>query len=384
MSRTPSPTRTPGTPTTDLSGAKPKFNNGWTKEQEELMAGWADIAGCYRWMHDKCEKISARSNMWITVPVIILSTLTGSANFMLQSVIPPEDKDTQKYAQIAIGGVSIFTGILTTLGNFFRYAQNSEANRVASIAWGKFHRQVAVELRLHPKERIDSMDFLKICRAELDRLIEQSPPIPDIVIHEFEREFKDRQTLKKPDIAHGLDHTVVFVDKDTRLKQLTVEAAVMLKQKRKVWHQAMMPDVENHLEKRLAQVTSDLSGSLFQTLQDKVKELERQLEEQLEKNEDSKVRRNSTAHLRSFLRNTQSSRGRSQTRPIIRDPPPTPLTQKRVNHIVPGETKTTPGDLIQELTTPAFPESSFDMSFHSDEEQEKPAEERRESNEETT
>ena len=235
-SRSASPQRSPvrpGQQPTDISGAKPmKPNNGWTKEQEELMAGWSDIASCYRWMHDRCEKIMAKNNMMITVPVIILSTLTGSANFITSSLVG-DDAQMSKLTQIGIGGVSIFTGILTTLGNFFRYAQTSESHRVASIAWGKFQRQLAVELALHPRERIDCMDFLKICRAELDRMIEQSPPIPDKVIHQFEEEFKDIPTLKRPDIAHGMDHTKVFVDKDTRIKQIAADAAVFLQQKRK-------------------------------------------------------------------------------------------------------------------------------------------------------
>jgi hypothetical protein len=109
-SRSPSP----DTPKTDASGVKiQKVNNGWTREQEELMAGWSDIAACYRWMHDRCEKIMARSNKCITTPVIILSTLTGSANFIVSS-LTGDNAEMGKMAQIAIGGVSIFTAILQT------------------------------------------------------------------------------------------------------------------------------------------------------------------------------------------------------------------------------------------------------------------------------
>lgn len=236
------------------------------------MAEWADIASCYRWMHDKYEKQATLSNLWITVPVIILSTLTGSASFVMNSLVG-DDPTANKYAQIGIGGVSIFTGILTTLGNFFRYAQSSEANRVASIAWGKFQRQIAIELALHPNDRIDSMDFLKICRSELDRLIEQSPQIPDNVIRYFEKEFINMPNLKKPDIAHGIDHTKVFKDTDTRIKKMVVEATMMLKQKRKVWHDAMMPDVDRHLEKKI----SDLSGNFNSVLEDKLRAFEEKI-----------------------------------------------------------------------------------------------------------
>lgn len=346
------------------------------------MAGWADIAACYRWMHDKCEKKMARSNMWITVPVIILSTLTGSANFMLQSVVG-DDRDIQKYAQIGIGGVSIFTGILTTLGNFFRYAQSSEANRVAGVAWGKFQRQIAVELALHPRERIDCMDFLKICRAELDRLIEQSPPIPDIVIKDFEREFKDLPKLKKPDIAHGVDHTTIFKDTETRLKQLTVEAALMLQQKKKVLHTAMLPEVDKRMEQKLDKAVTDLTHGFQKTLQERLAQLEEQIKKQQEEHDaEQKDRRTSTTlksftHLPPAFRTTKPIVVRPFLRlpptavapaPVAAPPPLTPLRQVEVDHTVPSASNVTAEQLAQVLSEQhqQFPESNFSMSFHTD------------------
>ena len=221
------------------------------------MAGWSDIATCYRWMHDRCEKQMNMSNMWITVPVIVLSTLTGSASFVMNSLVG-DNPTGQKYAQIGIGGVSIFTGILTTLGNFFRYAQNSESNRVASIAWGKFQRQIAVELALSPTERLVCSDFLSIARAELDRLIEQSPPIPDKIIREFEKEFESIPALKRPDIAHGVEHTQIFKNTDTRLRQLAVDATVYMKQKRKVWNESLAPDIDAKVKGEVGKVVPDL------------------------------------------------------------------------------------------------------------------------------
>lgn len=371
----------------DLSGSKPmKPNNGWTKEQEELMAGWSDIASCYRWMHDRCEKIMAKNNMMITVPVIILSTLTGSANFIASS-LDTDNPTLAKYVQIGIGGVSIFTGILTTLGNFFRYAQTSESHRVASIAWGKFQRQLAVELALHPRERIDCMDFLKICRAELDRMIEQSPPIPDKVIYQFENEFRDIPSLKRPDIAHGMDHTKVFVEKDTRIKQIAADAAIFLQQKRKVWHHAMMPDVDRHVDQKLEKAVADLSGSTLTKLQDKILALERVVQEQADATVKSKsqytiggrttyrtyLRDNAdivrpfqpppNAHRRLSIQirtpSTQNSATASNTTlpptlrlPSVSPPPSTPLHRKTVDVTLPGAVKTSPQDLISALIQP--------------------------------
>lgn len=190
---------------------KKKHNNGWTPEQEDLMANWSDIASCYRLLHDKTEKRFSKFNYAMTIPVIMLSTMTGTANFGMGSFFG-EDTKSQRFANLAIGGVSLIAGLMTTLGNFLRFAQNQESHRGASVAWGKFQRQIAVELALHPNERHDSMDFIKICRNELDRLIEQSPPIPEVIIARFEKQFSTIQ-IKKPDICNHLERTPVFKSK---------------------------------------------------------------------------------------------------------------------------------------------------------------------------
>lgn len=368
MSANTSRSPSPSSGRTDLSGSKPtRFNNGWTREQEELMAGWADIGACYRWMHDKCEKRMARSNMCITVPVIILSTLTGSANFILNSIVG-DDKQLSTYATIGIGGVSIFTGILTTLGNFFRYAQNSESNRVASIAWGKFQRQIQIELALHPRERIDCMDFLKICRAELDRLIEQSPAIPDQVIRSFEIEFKALTTLKKPDIAHGVDHTKIFIDTDTRLKKIAVDAAMMIQQKKKVLHTALLPEVES----RVNRVVHDLSGALHLELNSRVKSIEDSLransilEVEERKRQLTKGMSPTTSHLKSFV-GTAPERGRAVSRQRGRDSATSlrSLQTAVVNETVTNQ-DTSSDHLISALTQPRLQETNFTLSFHTD------------------
>lgn len=243
-----------------------RYLNGWSKEQDNLMADWSDIAGCYRWMHDRAEKKYTVKNMYMTIPVIILSTLTGTASVGIGS-IAGNDEQVQKYLNFAIGGLSLIAGILTTLNNFLRFAQLGESNRVAGIAWGKFQRLISVELALHPNDRMDSLDFLKICRADLDRLIEQSPPIPDSIIAEFEVEFRDKPKLRRPDICHGLDHTHVYDNTQTRLKDLTSEAALMLMHKKKMMRQEILPD----LDRMIANAVNDSMAKKRQELESLLK-----------------------------------------------------------------------------------------------------------------
>ena len=257
-------------PTRSGEEEKPKrFLNGWSKEQERLMAEWSDLAMCYRWLADKSEKFYHSKNLWISLPVIILSTLGGTANFGVQSLF--SDDTSKKYASFVIGGISLFAGLLTTIGNYLRYAQLEESHRVASIAWGKFQRLIAVELAVKPDDRMDSLDFLKICRSDLDRLIEQSPPIPQESITLFESEFGSIKDLKKPDICGALEHTRVFESSETRLKQIATDAALLLRHKKNTLSELLSPKIQESIKKqvdeRLTEALNDRKDQLREEIE---------------------------------------------------------------------------------------------------------------------
>jgi len=225
-----------------------KFQNGWTREVEKLMAEWSDKAICYRWMHEKTERIYYRKDLGFMFPVIILSTVTGAANFALNSVIT--DPTAMNYAQLGLGGLSILTGIISTIANRLGYGSGSEAHKSAAVLWGKFQRLIAIELSLNPDERSDCMFFLKTCRTELDRLIERSPTIPADVIEACRDEFKHHPTVRKPEIVGDIDTTSIYDSSDIRLRHAE-EMAVLQKK------QQLREFIENDLKSSIKEILKD-------------------------------------------------------------------------------------------------------------------------------
>jgi hypothetical protein len=296
---------------------KPKrFLNGWTKEQEKLMADWSDIAACYRWLHDRSEKMFHKGNLSITLPVIILSTLTGTANFALQSIFG-DNEESKKYASFGIGATSILAGILTTVGNYLRYAQLEEAHRLGSISWGKFQRLIAVELALHPNERMDSLDFLKICRNELDRLIEQSPPIPTKTITEFEHKFGSIKDLKKPDVCGQIERTQVFQSNETRLKKLATEAALMLRRKKQTLSELVIPDLEQKINYEVEQRLEKKILERKQELEELEKQIQQKNNPQEQQQEQWKPTKNSFEHRIQINKSQKNRRASTRLSPDI-------------------------------------------------------------------
>ena len=255
-----------------------KFHNGWTKQLEQLVSEWADKSSCYQWMHQKTESIFQRRNMYFTIPVIIMSTLTGTANFATDSVV--SDPELKKFVTFGIGAISLVAGIITTVANFLRYAQGSEAHRVAGISWGKFQRFISIELSLHPNERMDAMSFLKMGRIELDRLIEQSPPIPPKVIQEFLVEFKDKQDIKRPEIAGGIEHTRIYDDSNARLAKVAADAAFMIQQKKGLIRSLVLEDIDKQIVKRTREERDAMEATLRQEIASTAKDMAKETAEE--------------------------------------------------------------------------------------------------------
>ena len=218
----------------------------WTREQEQLLAEWSEKASGYRWLHSRCEKNYRCRNYTFTIPVIILSTLTGTANFAMDSFVPEENK---QMAMACVGGVNIFAGILSTLQNFLRYAELMEGHRLALVSWSKFGRDIAVELALEPKMRKPAFDFLTICRAEFDRLIEQSPSIDDAVTKNFKKVFKNtiKEGLRVPEICNGLHRVSVYEpSQDERVASIMANVAEKVKPIKRLWGTVNVENV-NHI-----------------------------------------------------------------------------------------------------------------------------------------
>jgi len=168
----------------------------WTIDHEKIFIEWADKAMCYRWLHSRANEWLSFMNALYTIPVIVLSTITGTANFA-QSRVPAE---YQNYYAMGVGGLNIIAGIITTIQQFLKITQLNEAHRVSGIAWDKFYRNIKIELAKHPDERTHVAQLIKMCKEEFDRLMETSPSIPDYVVAEFKKTFKnvlDTQDIRK-------------------------------------------------------------------------------------------------------------------------------------------------------------------------------------------
>ena len=230
----------------------------WEKHHENIFIDWADKASCYKWLHASSNiKYSKKRNMY-TIPVIVLSTLTGTANFAIERV----PLRYRSECSIIIGSVNILAGIITTVSQFFKINELSEAHAMSSISWDKFHRSIRIELLKSPEERVDVTYFMKTCRDEFDRLMETCPHIDSDIIDKFksqmtsgddkrevDRKLKNFNRIIKPDILNDITTIRDVVYKQDQLKiDILEKEKIEIEENEKSKHNIKVKMVTNFID----------------------------------------------------------------------------------------------------------------------------------------
>jgi hypothetical protein len=178
----------------------------WKEEEEKILRDWADKAQCYELMHSKSHEIYNYRNTLFVIPVIIISTITGTANFAQDRV--PADK--QAAFVMTVGAFNILAAIISTIAQYLKISELNESYRVGTLQWGKFYRNIKTELAKHPLDRVPPTNMLSMCKEEFDRLLEIYPDIPQKVISIFNSKFDDVEGISKPEICDVIEPTTIY------------------------------------------------------------------------------------------------------------------------------------------------------------------------------
>lgn len=181
----------------------------WTTTLEEYFASTGEKASGLAWVHKKAEAMYSNRKTYIDLPVIIGSGVIAFLNAGSQSLF-----DDPKISSVALGVGSLFLGVLNSIGTYFGWAKRAEGHRISAIHYAKLYRFITVELSLPRQERMSPHDLLKYVKDQYDRLAEISPLVPEVIIGEFQRKFKNQKDISKPEEANGLHKIDIYKDMD--------------------------------------------------------------------------------------------------------------------------------------------------------------------------
>lgn len=171
----------------------------WTDEIEIVLKNIGEKSQIYRLLHIECHNIFKRRYYYLTIPIIILSSLTGSANLALGS-FSNNDNDN-KITNLIIGILGIIITVISTLSNFFNFQKRKIEHYISSKNYFKIQRLIEIELSLERNKRNNVNVFFQLILQELERIHNNQPNIRTDVINAFLKKYKKKNLdLELPEI----------------------------------------------------------------------------------------------------------------------------------------------------------------------------------------
>jgi putative flippase GtrA len=171
----------------DLASIETRKNIAWDESIENILSEIGDESQINAFMHKKSQAYYTTQNIKYQLPIIVLSALSGTGNFI--------SANFPAYASIivlAVGGVSIFTSIISSVAQFLKVSQLSESHRMSYLAWEKFHSTIKFQLNKRRIARDNIKDFVSLIIPEYQRLKEISADIPTHILESIKNNLSQK------------------------------------------------------------------------------------------------------------------------------------------------------------------------------------------------
>ena len=182
----------------DLASIETNKNITWDDAIENILSELGDEAQINAYLHKRAQEYFTIKNIQFQLPIIVLSVLSGTGNF-----ISANFPAYSEYIILGVGGVSIFTSIISSVAQFLQISQLSENHRMSYLSWEKFHSTIKFQLNKRRICRDNIKDFIGLIIPEYQRLKEISADIPKHILESIKNNKKKLKDMQVPYMLNG-------------------------------------------------------------------------------------------------------------------------------------------------------------------------------------
>lgn len=143
-------------------------------DQKTLVAQWLNGLSLLHREHFTAAKACEQKNIYLGIPVIVLSTIVGSAVFAsIQSTSTTNIK-------IVVGALSITAAILSGLQTFLKFSERAQRHKITATKYGVLRRELEQSIAL-ASDGIRSCKFLDDFTDVSDRNNDRSGSAIDVL-----------------------------------------------------------------------------------------------------------------------------------------------------------------------------------------------------------
>ena len=181
----------------------------WDESIENILSEIGDESQINAYMHKKAQAYYTTQNIKYQLPIIVLSALSGTGNFVSANF-----PDYSSIIILAVGGVSIFTSIISSVAQFLKVSQLSESHRMSYLSWEKFHSTIKFQLNKRRANRDDLKDFISLIVPEYQRLKEISADIPKHICEQVKKNKKNLSKMQVPYMLNGFHPVIAYKEEE--------------------------------------------------------------------------------------------------------------------------------------------------------------------------
>ena len=181
----------------------------WDVSVERLLQKYCDEAQTREALHRRSYYKYKKLTTCFSLPVICLSALSGSFQFLSKGYPRAE-----QYIVTGTATISILTSIISAVAAYLKLGESKAAHEQASNQWLLFYNELKHQLALSREKRQDADEFLTNCKTQYDRLFELSPICSSNMIADIKKKIRSHasEQFETPAYLNGFKHTEVYRD----------------------------------------------------------------------------------------------------------------------------------------------------------------------------
>ena len=179
----------------------------WDASVERLLQKYCDEAQTREALHRASYYSYKKLTTCFNLPVIVLSCLSGSFQFLSKGY--PE---IEQHIVTGTASLSILTAIISAVGSYLKLGESTNKHEQSANAWLLFNNEVKHQLSLRRDRRQDADEFLQECKTQYDRLFELSPICSNSHIKAIKKQIAANATEEfvVPTYLNGFRHSEVY------------------------------------------------------------------------------------------------------------------------------------------------------------------------------
>ena len=160
----------------------------------KILKGWELETNAYHLLHEKSTEYYSRLNFYFMIPIIILSSSTGTLGLLNVGETQFAIINGINVISIFIGSFGFITAILTTIHNFLNIQKLEANHNNHAIEYSKISKEIKMHIYLSETDvsvYSNIAEYIKQCKTKIDKLIESAPIIPSHVENSLEFKLKE-------------------------------------------------------------------------------------------------------------------------------------------------------------------------------------------------